>query len=195
MAGGRPRGFDRGEALERALLQFWEHGYDGTSIAGLTEALGINPPSLYAAFGDKRRLFDEALDRYVATHGDYGARALAQPTARDAVATLLTLAADAYTGPGRPPGCLVISGVSGRVPSSEAVASRLRDLREATKHAFADRIRADIAAGELPPDTDADTVAAFYAATVQGMETQARDGATRAELQAIAVQAMRAWPT
>lgn len=192
--GGRPRGFDRDAALEQALLEFWKNGFDGTSIANLTKSLAITPPSLYAAFGDKRALFEEALRLYVRTHGDYGTRALQQPTARDAVRVLLDLAAEAYTDPGHPPGCLVISGAGNHAPASDDVAALLRAQRQATKHALADKIRADIGTGELPADTDADALAAFYAATVQGMNTQACDGATRTQLQTIAKLAMRAWP-
>jgi AcrR family transcriptional regulator len=192
---GRPREFDRDQALERALLVFWEHGFDGTSIATLTDALGINPPSLYAAFGNKRKLFDEVVDRYVRTYGDYGARALQQPTARAAVQMLLDLAADVYTRPGHPSGCLVISGASSHAPTGDDAAQRLHSQRESTKRALAEKIRADIEAGVLPADADADALAAFYAATIQGMNTQALDGATRSELQAIGELAMRAWPT
>ena len=192
---GRPREFDRDLALKRALLEFWKHGYDGTSIASLTSALEISPPSLYAAFGDKRSLFEQAVDLYVRTHGSYGQRALEQPSARQAVETLLDLAALAYTGPEHPPGCLIISGAGSHAPSSDEVAERLRSQREKTKAALAEKIRKDIGAGELPPSTDADALAAFYAATIQGMNTQARDGAGLEQLQAIARLAMRAWPT
>lgn len=189
------RRFDRDEALKRALLEFWEHGFDGTSIASLTTALEINPPSLYAAFGDKRSLFEEALELYIRTYGGYGARALAQPTAQQAVRTLLELAAQVYTEPGHPPGCLVISGAGGHAPSGQDAATRLRSQREATKHALAEKIKRDIETGALPSDTNADSLAAFYAATVQGMNTQACDGATADDLRAIADLAMRAWPT
>lgn len=192
---GRPREFDREAALETALLEFWRHGYDGTSIAMLTDAIGIGRPSLYAAFGDKRALFHQAVERYVKTHGSYGTDALAEPTARAAVEKLLMLAAIAYTEPDYPPGCLIISGASPGSPDSEDVAAALRAQRERTTRAIAEKIEADIAADLLPPGTDADALAAFYSATVQGMSTQARDGATRAQLETIASIAMQAWPT
>src|SRR5919204_30689 len=105
MRTGRPRSFDRDKALEGAIAVFWEHGYDATSISLLTQALGIGAPSLYAAFGDKRALFLEALDRYLRTYGAFTERALAEePNARDAVERLLREAAAAYTRPGRPRG-------------------------------------------------------------------------------------------
>lgn len=191
---GRPRGFDRDAALEAALIEFWRHGYEATSIATLTKAMGVNPPSLYAAFGDKRKLFTEAVQRYADTHGSYGARALAQPTAREAVETLLRLAAAEYTADDHPPGCLVIDGATNTTDASRDVAEELRGYREGTKKAFADKIAADVRAGLLPGDTDAAALAAFYAAVIQGMSTQARDGASEAELQRLADVALMAWP-
>src|SRR5438067_996516 len=106
------RAFDRDAALEIAMREFWRHGYETTSIASLTKAMGINPPSLYAAFGDKRQLFSEAVRRYRDTHGSFGPRALEQPTARAAVSMLLHLTAAEYTDPSHPPGCLIISGAT-----------------------------------------------------------------------------------
>jgi AcrR family transcriptional regulator len=191
---GRPRGFDREAALDAALTEFWSHGYEATSIATLTKAMGINPPSLYAAFGDKRKLFTRAVERYAETHGSYGAQALAQPTGREAVETMLRLAAAEYAGADHPPGCLVIDGATNTTDASRDVAEELRGYREGTKQALADKIAADVAAGLLPPDTDAKALAAFYAAVIQGMSTQARDGATEADLQRIADVALTAWP-
>lgn len=193
-AKGRPRGFDRDQALEAALLEFWRHGYEATSIATLTKAMGINPPSLYAAFGDKRRLFTAAVQRYARTHGDYGTRALGQPTARGVVETMLRLAAAEYTEAGHPPGCLVIDGATNTSEASVDVAEELRGYREGTKQAIAERIGADVEAGTLPPETDAAGLATFYATVIQGMSTQARDGASEADLQRVADVALAAWP-
>ena len=175
-------------------MEFWRHGYEATSIATLTKAMGINPPSLYAAFGDKRKLFTAAVQRYAETHGDYGARALGQPTARGVVETLLRLAATEYTEAGHPPGCLVIDGATNTSEASQDVAEELRGYREGTKQAIAERISADVEAGALPPETDAAGLATFYAAVIQGMSTQARDGASEAELQRVADVALAAWP-
>lgn len=191
---GRPRGFDRDQALEAALMEFWRHGYEATSIATLTKAMGINPPSLYAAFGDKRKLFTAAVERYAKTHGDYGARAMEQPTARGMVETLLRLAATGYPAANHPPGCLVIDGATNTSDASHDVAEELRGYRERTKQAIADRITADIKAGTLPPKADAAALATFYAAVIQGMSTQARDGAGEADLQRVADVALAAWP-
>src|SRR5438128_2813799 len=84
---GRPRSFDRETALEKAVMAFWEHGYEATSVSGLTHVMGIGAPSLYAAFGDKRALFEEVVTVYGERYGSFGDRALAEePTARAAVA-------------------------------------------------------------------------------------------------------------
>ncbi|ETA71108.1 TetR/AcrR family transcriptional regulator [Actinospica robiniae] len=193
-ARGRPRGFDREAALEAALAEFWRHGYEATSVAALTKAMGINPPSLYASFGDKRRLFTEAVERYAETHGDYGARALAQPTARGTVETMLRLAAERYADAGHPPGCLVIDGATNTTEASHEVKEQLRGYRERTKHAIAEKIEVDVRAGILPSGTDAAALAMFYAAVLQGMSTQARDGASRSDLERTVEVALTAWP-
>jgi AcrR family transcriptional regulator len=196
MPKGRPRSFDRDAALQSALLVFWEHGYDATPVTLLTEAMGIGAPSLYAAFGDKRTLFEAALDRYLHTYGAFAHRALVEePTARSGVERLLREAAVAYTGRGHPPGCLLGSAATNCTPQSAEVKSHLRDLRAQGDRALEQKIATATGAGELPADTDAHALATFYGATLQGMGAQARDGATRADLDAIATAALRAWPT
>jgi TetR/AcrR family transcriptional regulator, copper-responsive repressor len=192
---GRPRGFDRDAALATATEMFWQHGYEATSIAALTEALGIQPPSLYAAFGNKRRLFDAVVARYQRTNQAVVHQALREPpTAREAIERLLRQLADDYTDPAHPPGCLVISAAVNCTPGSADVEEKLRAQREAGKQALTDRIAADVASGLLPPGTDADVLGTFYAAVIQGMSHQARDGAPRSALHAIVDTALRSWP-
>ena len=192
---GRPRSFDRDTALEKALRAFWEHGYEATSVADLTRTMGIAAPSLYAAFGDKRTLFEEVVEVYVRRYGGFIERALAEePTARGAIDRVLREAAVEYTVPGRPPGCLVISAAVNATPASAEVTEALRVMRERNARAFASRIRAGVAAGELPADTDASALARFAASVLQGMSQQSRDGVGREELEAVAATAMRAWP-
>ncbi|MFI9826257.1 TetR/AcrR family transcriptional regulator [Streptomyces sp. NPDC051913] len=190
---GRPRSFDRATALEKAILAFWEHGYEATSVSDLTRAMGIGAPSLYAAFGDKRALFEEVVLEYGRRYGSFGDRALAEePTARAAVERMLREAAVEYTAPGRPHGCLVIHAATNC--TSAEVEESLRDRRNANIAAFESRIRADVAAGELPADTDAAALARHAGAMIQGMSQQARDGASREELEALAEIAMAIWP-
>ncbi|WP_405731366.1 TetR/AcrR family transcriptional regulator [Streptomyces sp. NBC_00028] len=190
---GRPRSFDRATALEKAILAFWEHGYEATSVSDLTRVMGIGAPSLYAAFGDKRALFEEVVLEYGRRYGSFGDRALAEePTARAAVERMLREAAVEYTAPGRPHGCLVIHAATNC--TSAEVEESLRDRRNANIAAFESRIRADVAAGELPAGTDAAALARHAGAMIQGMSQQARDGASREELEALAEIAMAIWP-
>ncbi|QHA06746.1 TetR family transcriptional regulator [Streptomyces broussonetiae] len=190
---GRPRSFDRATALEKALMAFWEHGYEATSVSDLTRIMGIGAPSLYAAFGDKRSLFEEVVRVYTDTHGAFGDRALAEePTARAAVERMLREAAAEYTDPAHPYGCLVVHAATNC--SSAEVEGLLRERRNANIAAFATRIRADVAAGLLPAGTDAGALARHTGAMIQGMSQQARDGASREDLEALAEIAMAIWP-
>ncbi|MFH7594870.1 TetR/AcrR family transcriptional regulator [Streptomyces racemochromogenes] len=190
---GRPRSFDRDAALDKAMLAFWEHGYEATSIADLTRTLGIGAPSLYAAFGDKRKLFDEVVVVYGSRYGDFASVALREePSAGAAMARILREAAEIYTDPAHPPGCMVISAAVNT--TSQEVAEALRERRNANLALFESRITADIATGVLPADTDARALARYAGAVLQGMSQQSRDGATREELEAVAERALLAWP-
>ncbi|MEU9705652.1 TetR/AcrR family transcriptional regulator [Streptomyces sp. NPDC047981] len=191
---GRPRSFDRLTALEQATMAFWEHGYETTSVADLTRAMGISAPSLYAAFGDKKALFEEVVEAYAVSYGAYGGRAFEEePTARGALGRMLREAAGLFTDPSHPRGCLMISAATNC--SNPEVEQTLRERRARNLAAFEARIRRGVDAGELPAGTDTGTLARLYGAVLQGMSQQARDGATRAELEAVAEAAMRSWPT
>ncbi|MGW0815477.1 TetR/AcrR family transcriptional regulator [Streptomyces viridiviolaceus] len=192
-ARGRPRSFDRETALEKALMAFWEHGYEATSVSDLTRVMDIGAPSLYAAFGDKRTLFEEVVREYGTRYGSFGDRALAEePTARAGIERMLREAAVEYTAPGRPHGCLVIhAAVNCSTPEVE---ESLRERRNANIAAFERRIRADVAAGVLPEGTDAAALARHAGAIIQGMSQQARDGASREELESLAEIALAVWP-
>ncbi|MFF5934749.1 TetR/AcrR family transcriptional regulator [Streptomyces sp. NPDC012508] len=190
---GRPRSFDRLTALEQATMAFWEHGYETTSVSDLTRAMGISAPSLYAAFGDKKALFEEVVEAYAVSYGAYGGQAFEEePTARGALGRMLVEAADVFTDPSHPRGCLMISAATNC--STPEVEEALRDRRNSNLASFEERIRQGVDAGELPADTDAGALARLYGAVLQGMSQQSRDGATRAELEAVAEAAMLAWP-
>jgi AcrR family transcriptional regulator len=190
---GRPRSFDRDQALERAMEVFWKHGFEGASLHDLTDAMGINPPSLYAAFGDKEQLFLEAVERYQAKRGDECPYANA-PTARQAIEQLLAYTVREFTRRGNPPGCLMVMAATTSTTSSARLQSALSERRAASRACLKARLDAGLAHGELPRATDTAALADFYHAIVAGMSLQARDGASRKRLAAIAKSAMHAWP-
>lgn len=189
---GRPRSFDREKALEAAMKVFWSKGFEGASLADLTQAMGISPPSLYAAFGDKEGLFLEAVARYEA-----GLREACpyseEPTARAAVSRLLTDLAAQFTGTGHPRGCLMVMAAA-TSSSSPRLQAALAERRANARARFKARIERGIREGELPADADAGALANFYVAVIFGMAMQARDGATHKALLATVDNAMRAWP-
>jgi len=192
---GRPRSFDRDAALQRAMEVFWERGYEGTSLSDLTGAMGINAPSLYSAFGDKEALFREAVDRYRNTDGGITDQALRSgKTAREAVEAMLLAAAKALTLPGKPKGCFVVLGATNCTPANQPMAAFLRTHRLGSTQRVRERLAQGVADGELPADTDIDSLAAYFTTVMQGMSLQARDGASRAVLERIARTAMATWP-
>ncbi len=192
---GRPREFDKKWALHAAMMLFWRQGYEGTSLAELTKAMKITAPSLYAAFGSKEQLYRDVLELYMSTHGDAMARALASSgPCRDVVARMLAAAAQQFSRPGLPHGCMVANGSLRCAKEHAAAVKATGMLRRLGQDALRQRIEGAIAAGELPQGTDAAGLAAFYAATVQGMSVQAVDGATTEQLQRLGDYAMAAWP-
>ena len=191
---GRPRSFDRDAALEQAMFAFWRHGYETTSIADLTAAMGVTAPSLYTAFGDKQRLFLEAVQRYAGDPQAMAERIASAATAYDAARDLLTGAAIAYTGDATPKGCLLASATASGSPDSAAVQRAVAAIRTTIARHLADRIERDMAGGALPQDTDPAALAGLVMAVIQGLSVLARDGAPRATLLSIATAALAAWP-
>lgn len=190
---GRPRSFDRAKALERAMRLFWRQGYEATSLNDLTHAMGINPPSLYAAFGDKQQLYLEALERYQQWRRESVASWFEQErTAKAAVGRLLTEAAQELARTGTPRGSmLVLSATScAAAPLQAELVQRRASLRAMLKA----RIDRGVREGELARSADSAALADFYTTVFQGMSIQAHDGATRRRLLATAQAAMRAWP-
>jgi len=194
-ARGRPLSFDRQAALEKAMHVFWERGYEAASVADLTAAMAITPPSLYSAFGDKEHLFLEAIEAYGKGPGGFGARALAEePTARQAVQRLLEEGAVELTRDCQPHGCMMVTATTNCSVAAEHIQAALAKRRALYVKDMQDRIQRGIDQGEMPPGTDAYDLANFYTMVYQGMSMQAKDGASRESLLASARMAMRSWP-
>jgi len=192
---GRPRGFDRDQALESAMLLFWSRGYEATSVSDLTAAMRIMPPALYGAFGDKKRLFLEAVERYQQGAGSFAQKALTQePTAERAIRRMLLDAATAFTSADCPKGCMVVTSATNCTTQSGDIYEALAERRRAVESAVRTRIAAGHKAGELSVEADVDALAGVVTATLYGMAIKARDGAPRARLRRTVEQLMRMWP-
>ena len=194
MPKGRPREFDVEKALDRALKVFWRKGYEGASLSQLTRAMGINRPSLYAAFGNKEALFRKALDRYAEGPTAYVHEALDEPTARAVAERLLEGTIDALTDPRNPRGCLMVQGALACGEAADSVRRELASRRAAGEGALRRRFERARAEGDLPADSDPADLARYVATVIHGMSVQAAGGASREELRRVAEMALRAWP-
>lgn len=193
---GRPRLLNKEAGLEVAARLFWEHGYEGTSIADLTKAMGITPPSLYAAFGSKEQLYQQALEYNAEIENKHRLDLLNSDaaTAYEALAFYLHDAAREFANPAKPRGCMVSNAVLQHSKEAESVARTVAARRAATTEIIRNRLERAISAGELPKGTDTRALAHFYVAVVQGMSAQACDGLCAATLKQLADLALAAWP-
>ncbi|WP_246135854.1 TetR/AcrR family transcriptional regulator [Mesorhizobium intechi] len=174
---------------------FWQHGYEATSLAMLREAMGLTPPQIYNAFTDKETLFRKALARYHETEIGFALDALSAPVpTHDAIRRLLLGAAEAYSRPGKPGGCLFVSGALAASPQAQAIADELKGYREASEAAIAQRLAKGQAVGDLPEGFSVESFAKYIAGVMNGMSIQARDGASAEELRIMARTALAALP-
>ncbi len=189
-ARGRPRVFDRQAALQAMMDVFWQRGYEGAQLTHLTAAAGINPPSFYAAFGSKEAAFCEAVDLYLATVSELPRQALELPgTLRQSIQKMFKATIDVVLSR-QPGGCLLILGVVNCLPGNEQARLHLSQGRGQIFTALKARIDRAGDEGDLPEPSDGDQMARFFYAIIQAISFQARDGASRPELESLIAPAL-----
>ena len=193
-ATGRPRAFDPDEALNAALKVFWKKGYEAASLTDLTQAMGINRPSLYAAFGDKEALFRKVVERYVSGTACHFQQALGEATARAVVERLLRGSVDLATDPTKPGGCLLVQGAPSLGDRGDRVRAELGARLQDGEMSLRRRLRRARAEGDLPKSADPADLARYVVTVNQGLAIQAALGASRADLLRVVATALRAWP-
>lgn len=187
---GRPRSFDTDRALQDALMTFWRYGYEGASMSRLQAAMGLTAPALYRAFGSKEELFKQAVSEY---QRKYGFGIQEGVPIQDAIRAYLRTAAREFAAePGL--GCLVSTGTLTSGPDAQVSAALIRAEREKALADIRARCQAAVRSGELPGQSDVDGLSRAIAAVIQGMSVQARDGATREDLERLAQAALRMIP-
>ena len=193
MGMGRPRAFDADAALDQAMEVFWRHGYEGATIAQLTEAMHINPPSLYAAFGSKEGLLKAALDRYTERRDAWMEQVLSGPTARDVAERFLLGTADAHTDPANPPGCLLVQGGLACGTGSANVPFELAARRAHTEDQLRERFERAKADNDLGDNADPAALARYLSAVTAGMGVMASSRIERDALREIAMVSLKAF--
>ena len=188
---GRPIGFDRNAALEAAMLLFWERGYEGTSMADLTQAMGLNPSSIYAAFGDKHALFQCAVKRYMEMRAQYGGKALEEPTLEKVVRALFDSTVAFLTTPGHPPTCMTLTGAVGCSLEATPARDLMTEIRKQNQVAVRERLLKARKTGELPKGINVDDYTRYLSTIIAGLSIQAANGSTKAEIKRTARMALR----
>jgi AcrR family transcriptional regulator len=190
---GRPPTFNRDEALEKAMQIFWEHGYEGTSMAELMEAMDMNKPSIYAAFGNKEELFRKALQKYLYGPSAFVKDAVLEPTARQVVKVLLTKAVELLTAQNTPRGCMIVQGALSCGPESKQIQQELISYRSNFEESLKKRFELAKENSDLPKDANAAILAKYVAIIHQGISVQATSGATKDDLMAVIDVVMKSW--
>jgi AcrR family transcriptional regulator len=191
----RPRVFNIEKAVQTATVMFWKNGYEQTSVADLTEEMGITPPSFYFAFESKDGLFRKVIEHYATTYLSFMGEAFQQPTARGVAETMLYRSADVYSNPSNPRGCLIMNC---SLPSSETTVQVRQELaiqRKARRGKLKRRFQAAKTSGDLPPDSDPEELARYVMSVGWGLAAEAQSGASKRDLYRIVARAMQAWPT
>jgi AcrR family transcriptional regulator len=188
---GRPIGFDKDAALEAAMLLFWQRGYEGTSMADLTQAMGLNPSSIYAAFGDKHALFQLAVKRYMEMRAQYAGKALEEPSLEKVVRALFDNTVAFLTTPGHPPTCMTLAGSVGCSLDASPARDIMTEIRKQNEVAMRERFLQARKSGELSKDVNVDDYTRYLSSILAGLSIQAANGSTKAELKRTANMALR----
>lgn len=188
---GRPISFSKDAALEAAMLLFWERGFEGTSMADLTQAMGLSPSSIYAAFGDKHALFSRAVKRYMNIRAQYATKALEEPTLKKFIRALFDNTVAFLTAPGHPPTCMTLSGTAGCSADAAPARDLVREIRKQNEVAMRERLLEARKSGELRKDINVDDYTRYLSSIIAGLSIQAANGSTKAELRRTARMALR----
>ena len=191
---GRPLAFNQDEALDAALKVFWSHGYEGTSMTELTEALGINKPSIYAAFGNKETLFRKALAKYVSGPAAFVTAALNEPSAQKVAEKFLHGSVEFLTDENNPRGCMIVQGALTCGEGSATIQKELAGYRKYYEQKLMQRFELAKIQKDLPENTNCSALAKYLATIHQGLSVQATSGATKNELMAVAELVLKNWP-
>jgi AcrR family transcriptional regulator len=188
---GRPISFDKDAALEAAMLIFWERGYEGTSMADLTHAMGLNPSSIYAAFGDKQALFQLVVKRYMELRAQYAVKALEEPTLERFIRALFDNTVAFLTTHGHPPTCMTLAGAAGCSLDATPARDLMTEIRRQNQVALRERLLKARKSGELPKEINVDDYTRYLSTIIAGLSIQAANGSTKAELKRTAQMALR----
>jgi AcrR family transcriptional regulator len=188
---GRPISFDKDAALEAAMLLFWERGFEGTCVTSLTQAMGLNPSSIYAAFGDKHALFQLAVKRYMETRAQYATEALEEPTLEKVVRALFDNTVAFLIAPGHPPTCMTLAGAMGGSVDAAPARDLMTEIRRQNEVAMKERFLKARKSGELSKDVNVDDYTRYLSSLLAGLSIQAANGSTKAELKRTAQMALR----
>jgi TetR/AcrR family transcriptional regulator, copper-responsive repressor len=184
---GRPLKFDRDQVLDRAVDTFWANGYTATSLEDLTTNMGINRPSLYAAFGNKHDLFMKTIDRYAETIGRQPLDAfLDEPDIRRAVEAYFHTTIRCVTSRNRPRGCLIMNVAGERAANDPEVRKSMSDAYDTRVATISKRLETACNDGQLPGEADPESLARMITSVMHSLAARARAGGSRKELSALA---------
>ena len=191
---GRPRKFDRDKVIEQAMKAFWMHGYEGASMRILVSATGLEAPSIYGAFGNKKQFFETCIESYAKKSRPFHEKAISQPDSRLVAKCCLEGVVEIMTSEGYPTGCLVILGAVVSSPQSDSVRHYLSDRMSDLTLRYVKRFERSIEEGDLPKNADPSALANYLITIDRGLALQAKAGHTKPDLLKTVSMALSDWP-